>query len=118
MPELVYPLRSGEIHGAASNAAIDRKSVAGSVSSAAAAGGTKVIGRGFFHTDFPPKEYGHSAGVCCILWHLIIRLKIVRIFCIAYGNELYPSHLIHRIYVVYRAELYRTQSSRVASTVL
>lgn len=60
-PEVVYPMRSAESHGAASNAAVDRKTVPGSVSSAAAAGGT-AIGQSLFYTDFPPKEYGHSAG--------------------------------------------------------
>lgn len=61
VPEVVYPMRTAESHGAASNAAVDRKTVPGSVSSAAAAGGT-AIGQSLFYTDFPPKEYGHSAG--------------------------------------------------------
>lgn len=68
VPEVVYPVRTADNHGAASNAAVDRNTVTGSVSSAASAaagggGGTVAIGQSLFYTDFPPKEYGHSAGM-------------------------------------------------------
>lgn len=80
LPDVVYPMRSAESHGIASNSAINRKTVVDSVNSAATVAGTITIGQTFFHTDFPPEEYSYSTGMYVFAlqsmkyhnWHLMM----------------------------------------------
>lgn len=67
LPEVVYPMRSAESHGAngqngGSGGGIGSASVDGSrkAVNGASTGNTVAIGQSLFYTDFPPKEYGHS----------------------------------------------------------
>lgn len=77
MAEVLYPMRSADMHSAAANgggggAGGDRNSIAGSVASGQAAvtngggsSGSLSIGQNWLHTDFPPKEYGNAAAGEC-----------------------------------------------------
>lgn len=64
-PEVVFPMRSAESHGATNGGgSIDRKTGGGVGTAAGSVGsggsGSMAIGQSLFYTDFPPKEYGHS----------------------------------------------------------